>query len=67
MPYDIDHIYIVSSVHKYIYLLITVIQNYPKHQLIFSVYAFIFTGNCAPARKLKSRFAGKSGINRTYD
>ncbi|HAD8740911.1 TPA_asm: hypothetical protein G1318_12440 [Salmonella enterica] len=58
----IDHIYVVSSVHKYIYRLITVIQNYLNISSFFSVYAFIFHRKCAPARKLASPLQEKASI-----
>ncbi|EAC2143350.1 hypothetical protein DUD99_08600 [Salmonella enterica subsp. enterica] len=58
----IDHIYVVSSVHNYIYLLITVIQNYLNISSFFSVYAFIFHRKCAPTRKLASPLREKASI-----
>ncbi|EBN4822689.1 hypothetical protein DSQ47_20165 [Salmonella enterica] len=58
----IDHIYVVSSVHKYIYLLIIVIQNYLNISSYLSEYAFIFHRNCAPVRKLASPLREKASI-----
>ncbi|ECC8921506.1 hypothetical protein DUQ00_15765 [Salmonella bongori] len=48
--------------YKYIYLLITVIQNYLNISSFLSVYAFNFYRKCAPPRKVASPLREKASI-----